>query len=105
LKELTVFEPFVNIIEIRHDKKIIDTNLVNANITLIDSVTIDLLSSKYKIEKKPLLQISPELYSEIYNQLDIPTKGFNEISCDTLLSILSNSYQTKYALLKHAIWK
>ncbi len=99
LKELTVFEPFVNIVEIRHDKKIIDTNLVNANIAIIDSVTIDLLSSKYKIEKKQLPQIRPELYNEIYNQLDIPTEEFKEISCDTLLSILSNSYQTKYALL------
>lgn len=99
LETLTLLTPLVNVVAITGQESQVDTALNNSLRLLIENQTFDLLTSKYSLEKKQILQIDPKIFEPIYMQLENSEKKISGVKCDTLLKLFNQKYSSRFALL------
>ena len=99
LDTLTIFTPLVTVVAKNSKINYIDSVLTHSVQLLIEKQTFDLLSSKYRLEKKQLAQIDQKSFDKIYSQIENSGKRISGILCDSILIQVDQNYKNKFALL------
>ena len=96
---LAIFKPVVNIVAKNNRTEYTDSNLIRDNQELLESVTFNLLSKKYTIEKILLPSIDINIFSDLFERLENSSKSLNKISSRQIFIEQSLECKSKYALL------
>jgi hypothetical protein len=99
LDTLSVFTPIVTVIADNKKLKYTDTSLSNSIRLLIEKQIFDLLSEKYRLEKKQLPKTELSLFDDTYSQLENSDKRLNGIFCDSILEKFDVNYESRFVLL------
>jgi hypothetical protein len=96
---LTIFNAIVYIVSDNNRSEFVDIALSQINQKLLDSVTYNLLSKKYKLEKAFITSIDIKIYNDLFVKLDTSSKSLNKISSKPLFINQKIACKSKYALL------
>ena len=96
---LAIFKPIVNIVAKNNRTEYTDSILIRDNQELLESITFDLLSKKYTIEKILLPSMDINIFSDLFERLENSSKSLNKISSRQIFIEQNLECKNKYALL------
>lgn len=96
---LSILPLFAHIIANNYQIEHIASTLIRANQQHIDSLTFNLLSKKYTLEKVELPAKELNVFSEVFSQLEESPKTLSKISSKPLFDVQHLTAKNRYVLL------
>jgi hypothetical protein len=99
LDTLTILSPVVQVVADDNKNKFVDFELAQSNVRLIDSVSVALLSKKYKLDKTQTYLSDTKQYEEVLQHLENAPDVLENVSSRQVFNKQRTACNSRYALL------